>query len=232
MKPGDPQAVRVMFEQIASSYDILNDLLSLGLHRIWKRQALTWLKPQPGQCLLDLCCGTGDLSFLLAEKIRPNGSVLGLDTAAAPLKAGEKRAFKQQWLRLRWKQGDAIATGLSHASIDGAVMAYGLRNLIDPVGGLWELRRVLKPGSRAVILDFNSQPIGYGAYFQQFYLRTLVVPVAEYFGLKEHYSYVEGSLNRFPVAFHQEEIAYKVGFTLARYFPLAGGQMGILRLQA
>nr|AUG32225.1 ubiquinone/menaquinone biosynthesis methyltransferase [Paulinella longichromatophora] len=232
MKPGDPQAVRVMFEEIASSYDTLNDLLSLRLHRVWKRQALSWIQPHSGQILLDLCCGTGDLSFLLAEQIRPSGTVLGIDTAVAPLEAAELRAASQPWLRLRWRQADAIDTALSNSSIDGAIMAYGLRNLLDPIGGLWELRRVLKPNGRATILDFNSQPAGLGLYFQQLYLQQLVVPVAEYFNLKHHYTYVEGSLNRFPTGQEQEDLAYKVGFRVARYAPLAGGQMGLLRLQA
>jgi demethylmenaquinone methyltransferase/2-methoxy-6-polyprenyl-1,4-benzoquinol methylase len=81
MQPGDPAAVRQLFEQIAPNYDRLNDTLSLGLHRLWKRQAIAYLAPRPGQRLLDLCCGTGDLALLLAEKVRPGGQVLGLDAA-------------------------------------------------------------------------------------------------------------------------------------------------------
>ena len=84
-RPGDPHAVQELFEQIAPRYDQLNDLLSFGLHRLWKRQAIAWLQPQPGQHLLDLCCGTGDLALVLADRVRPGGSVLGIDAAAAPL---------------------------------------------------------------------------------------------------------------------------------------------------
>jgi len=73
IQPGDPEQVRDLFDRIAPAYDNLNDLLSLGLHRLWKRQALVWLNPMPGQRLLDLCCGTGDLALLLAEKVRPGG---------------------------------------------------------------------------------------------------------------------------------------------------------------
>ncbi|MGB7564827.1 MAG: class I SAM-dependent methyltransferase, partial [Prochlorococcaceae cyanobacterium] len=85
MKPGDPAAVRELFEALAPRYDRLNDLFSLGLHRLWKRQAIAWLRPRPGQRLIDLCCGTGDLALLLAARVRPAGRVLGLDAAAAPL---------------------------------------------------------------------------------------------------------------------------------------------------
>ena len=72
MRPGDPQAVRNLFDDVAPIYDHLNDLLSLGLHRFWKRQLLSWLSPKPGEKWLDLCCGTGDLAMLLARKVYPN----------------------------------------------------------------------------------------------------------------------------------------------------------------
>ena len=92
IQPGDPEQVRDLFDRIAPAYDTLNDLLSLGLHRIWKRQAVAWLQPHAGQCLLDLCCGTGDLALVLAEKVRPAGLVLGIDAAAAPLERARERA--------------------------------------------------------------------------------------------------------------------------------------------
>ena len=93
IQPGDPEQVRDLFDRIAPAYDSLNDLLSLGLHRIWKRQAVAWLEPQAGQCVLDLCCGTGDLALVVAEKVRPAGLVLGIDAAAAPL----ARARASDW---------------------------------------------------------------------------------------------------------------------------------------
>jgi demethylphylloquinol methyltransferase len=157
-RPGDPQAVQELFEQIAPRYDQLNDLLSFGLHRLWKRQAIAWLQPQPGQHLLDLCCGTGDLALVLASRLRPGGSVLGIDAAAAPLAVAARRAAAQPWLAVSWQQGDALATGLASASCDGAVIAYGLRNLADPGAGLLELRRLLRDGGRAAAL--LSTPVG------------------------------------------------------------------------
>ena len=92
IQPGDPEQVRDLFDRIAPAYDNLNDLLSLGLHRLWKRQAVAWLQPNPGDRLLDLCCGTGDLALVLAEKVRPGGLVLGIDAAAAPLERARRRA--------------------------------------------------------------------------------------------------------------------------------------------
>ena len=85
----DPRQISDLFDTIAPRYDQLNDLLSLGLHRLWKRQALLWLRPRPGQRLLDLCCGTGDLALLLASRVRPGGQVLGLTRATLLLALDE-----------------------------------------------------------------------------------------------------------------------------------------------
>lgn len=230
-KPGDPAAVQTLFEQIAPRYDQLNDLLSLGQHRLWKRQALAWIQPRPGQRLLDLCCGTGDLALLLAARVRPGGLVLGLDAAAAPLAIAAERAARQPWLPLQWRQADALATGLEAGWADGAVMAYGLRNLADPAAGLAELRRLLRPGGRAAVLDFN-RPAGVAAAVQRLLLRQVVVPVARGAGLEEHYAYLERSLDRFPPGDAQEQLARRAGFVQARHRPLAGGLMGLLQLQA
>lgn len=237
-EPGDAAAVQQLFEAVAPRYDQLNDLLSLGLHRLWKRQALAWVNPAPGQRCLDLCCGTGDLALLLAARVRPGGSVLGLDAAAAPLVLAARRAGQQPWLPLQWQQGDAQSTGLPSAWADGAVMAYGLRNLADPAAGLAELRRVLRPGARAAVLDFNRID-GAGSAssaallaFQRFYLRRIVVPAARAVDLEEHYAYLEASLRRFPTGHEQERLAQRAGFAQVRHRPLAAGLMVLLQLVA
>ena len=244
VKPGDPEAVTALFDRIAPRYDSFNDLLSLGLHRLWKREAVLWIQPKPGQRLLDLCCGTGDLALLLAEAVRPGGQVLGLDAAQGPLNLAARRAQARPWLSLQWRQADALATGLEDGWADGALMAYGLRNLQDPAAGLRELRRVLRAGGRAAVLDFNrhdpsKELAGWprrqaeaAQRFQQIYLRRLVVPLADWAGIREEYAYLEPSLERFPTGRDQEQLALAAGFAQARHRPLAGGQMGLLQLVA
>ncbi len=237
MKPGEPTAVRELFEEIAPRYDQLNDLLSLGLHRHWKRVVLSRLAPRPGERFVDLCCGTGDLALLLAAALRPGGEVVGLDAAAAPLALARQRASAQPWLPVRWLQGDALATGLPSHAADGAAMAYGLRNLADPAAGLAELHRLLRPGGRAVVLDFNRpDPAAPQApriqAFQRAYLQRIVVPVAGLAGLHDHYAYLEASLQRFPTGLEQERLARAAGFASARHIPMALGTMGRLELVA
>ena len=233
MKPGDPAAVEQLFDAVAPRYDRLNDVLSFGLHRQWKRQLVRALKPTAGEQWLDLCCGTGDLALELGRCVRPGGTVTGLDAAAAPLERARQRQRQQPWLPVSFQLGDALQTGLPSACADGAVMAYGLRNLADPLQGLKELRRLLKPGGRAGVLDFNRLPqSGAAAAFQRFYLRRLVVPAAASVGLREEYAYLERSLERFPDGSEQERLAQEAGFAEAVHRSVVGGQMGVLTLRA
>jgi demethylmenaquinone methyltransferase/2-methoxy-6-polyprenyl-1,4-benzoquinol methylase len=233
LKPGDPAAVEQLFDEVAPRYDQLNDLLSFGLHRLWKRQLLHWLRPASGEIWLDLCSGTGDLALELARCVRPGGRVTALDASAAPLTLAAGRARRQPWLSLDLLQGDALDTGLPEASFDGVVMAYGLRNLADPARGLVEIRRLLKPGGRAGILDFNRvDSKGVAGRFQRFYLRRLVVPAAAAVGLEQHYAYLEASLKTFPDGPSQETLAMEAGFQEAVHRPLVAQQMGALLLKA
>jgi demethylmenaquinone methyltransferase/2-methoxy-6-polyprenyl-1,4-benzoquinol methylase len=232
-EPGDSDQVQRLFEQIAPRYDLFNDLLSLGLHRVWKRQAVAWLRPRPGQTLLDLCCGTGDLALILAARVRPAGRVIGIDAATAPLAIAAARSARQPWLAVEWRQGDALAPGLGAGSVDGVSMAYGLRNLADPAAALAEVRRLLRPGGRAALLDFNRPaPETLSAALQRLCLRRVVVPAAGLAGLREHYAYLEESLKRFPTGAEQVRLAGRAGFRRVRHRPLAAGLMGLLELEA
>tara|TARA_B100001250_G_C19709710_1_gene748594 strand:- start:3 stop:704 length:702 start_codon:yes stop_codon:yes gene_type:complete len=232
MKPRDPVQIENLFNAISPKYDLLNDVFSFGLHRIWKRQLLIWLRPSLGEHWVDLCCGTGDLTLQLARLVRPEGSVLGIDFSPEQIDIASKRTSKEAWLPVSWLKGDALSTGLPSGLFDGVVMAYGLRNLESPEAGLKEIRRLLRPGAKAGILDFNNAVKGsIPSFFQKYYLRNLVVPIASSVGLSEEYSYLEESLKQFPKASVQEEMAIKLGFSEVDYRFLAGGQMGALILK-
>ena len=99
MKPGKPLEIENLFNDIAPDYDRLNDLLSLGLHRLWKRQLLSWLAPVSGEKWLDVCCGTGDLALILADKVSPSGTVIGIDSAIGILDLAKKR-MKEKYSKM------------------------------------------------------------------------------------------------------------------------------------
>ncbi len=231
MHPKDPIAVRNLFNSTASTYDILNDLFSFGLHRVWKKKLLQWINPSSGEYWLDLCCGTGDMAFSLAKLLGPKGHVLAIDIAEETLAVARKRSVYRENPSITWLQTDVVNTGLVSNSFDGAIMAYGLRNLYDPEAALEEIYRILKPGSKVGLLDFNRMVKGsQGECFQTFYLRRIVVPIASSFGLRDHYEYLEESLKTFLLGEEQERLALEVGFTKATYRKLAWGQMGALCL--
>jgi demethylphylloquinol methyltransferase len=226
--------VQNLFNRIAPNYDRLNDWLSLGQHRIWKKMAIRWCAPQPGQCFLDLCCGSGDLALGLAPLLAPGGEVIGVDFAAETLAIAAQRSQslpQSAQKTIRWQVGDAMNLDFDAASFDGATMSYGLRNVQNIPGCLQELVRVLKPGAIATILDFHRPSDPVMQAFQRWYLENVVVNLASQQGVRDEYAYIQSSLERFPRGLEQEQLAISAGFTKARHYPLAGGMMGILVLQ-
>jgi len=231
MRPGKPSEVQDLFNEISSRYDLLNDLFSFGLHRIWKKQLLTFLNPLQGEKWIDLCCGTGDLTISLAKLVCPSGKVVGIDSARKILFVAKKKASQQPLISIEWINSDLFDENLNLDWFDGVVMAYGLRNLMDPLSGLKIIKKLLKQGGRAGVLDFRRVPEdSFQAWFQKMYLRNLVVPISSTLGLHDHYAYLEESLKLFPTGKVQEDLAKEAGFEKATYYTIAGGQMGILLL--
>ena len=153
--PGDQRAARVkdLFAAIAPRYDLINDLQSFGLHRLWKRRLLRLAKGQPGERALDICCGTGDVALALA---RQGLDVTGLDFSAPMLAVAQRRAEISNPKNIRFLQGDAQNLPFPDASFDIVTISYGLRNLADWETGLREMRRVAAPGARLLVLDFGK----------------------------------------------------------------------------
>ena len=232
MRPGNTKAIEEMFNSISSKYDFLNDIFSFGLHRFWRKKLLDALNPIAGEKWIDLCCGTGDMSILLASYMKSSENITGIDSAAQILSVARERS-KLNYSSIKWINGDALKTNLPSNQYDGLLMAYGLRNLSSFDAGLREAFRILRPGGRAGILDFRSfQGFSIRGLFQRFYLSLFVVPIASAFGLGKEYSYIKKSLATFPSGAEQIHLARSVGFRKAEYKTLAMGQMGILLLTA
>lgn len=220
--------IRDLFNRIAPVYDQLNNGLSLGQHRVWKRMALKWSEAHSGDIGLDLCCGSGDLAQLLARQVGATGQVYGVDFSSALLAIADQR-IKDQYppLSIRWVEANVLDLPFDNNYFDAATMGYGLRNVTDIPRCLSELYRVLKPGAKAAILDFHRPKQPLIRAFQQWYLDNAVVPAAERLGLTEEYAYIAPSLDRFPTGREQVTLAQKAGFT-ATHYPIAGGMMGVL----
>ena len=212
MRPGNTRAIEEMFNSISSRYDFLNDIFSFGLHRFWKRKLLEVLNPTFGEKWIDLCCGTGDMSILLARYMKSAKNITGLDSASQALLVARERS-KKKYSSIEWINGDALQTNLASNEFDGLLMSYGLRNLSSSYEGLREALRILKPGGRAGILDFRSFEGGsIKGLLQKIYLSLYVVPIASLFGLGQEYSYIKKSLINFPSGEKQIHLALSAGF--------------------
>jgi demethylphylloquinol methyltransferase len=217
--------IQAIFDRIAPQYDALNDALSLGLHRIWKQMTVSWSEARPGAECLDICCGSGDVARLLAQRVGRQGKVYGLDFSSQQLAIAQS---KYPHLSIAWIEGDALHLPFDNEFFDAVTMSYGLRNVVDIGASLEEILRVLKPGSKAAILDFHRPKNSQLRTFQQWYLDQFVVPTAQRFGLREEYAYISPSLDRFPTGSEQISLAVQAGFGQATHYPIAGGMMGIL----
>ena len=221
--------IQAIFDRIAPVYDQLNDTLSFGQHRIWKRMAVKWAQPQLGNTALDLCCGSGDLAFILAKSIGKGGMVVGADFSPQQLEIARQRHQKQGRINpMRWVEADALNLPFADNTFDCATMGYGLRNVTDISRCLEEVYRVLKSGAIASFLDFHRPYNPLIGQFQQWYLDNLVVPEAEKLGLKDDYAYINPSLERFPQGKEQIQLAQEVGFTNIKHYSIAFDLMGVL----
>ena len=221
--------VQSIFNRIAPVYDDLNDRLSGGLHRIWKQMTVSWSGAKPGDRGLDVCCGSGDLAFVLADAVGRSGSVTAVDFSCQLLNMARDRAAQMPVAPpITWLEGDALALPFEDDSFGAATMGYGLRNLTDIPQGLRELHRVLKSGATVAILDMHRPASSWMRSVQDWYLDTLVVPAATEFGLTDEYAYIAPSLDRFPTGNQQVKLAHAAGFDRAVHYTLMGGMMGVL----
>lgn len=245
--PGPQRAARVseLFGAIAGRYDLLNDLQSFGLHRRWKMRAVELAEARPGIKALDVCCGTGDLAFALADS---GVDVFGLDFSVPMLAVARARRHheaniggkRDRPVRLEisdarsgvhspyFIQGDTQQLPFLNGSFDIVTVGYGLRNLADWEAGLREMARVAKPGGRLVVLEFGKPKnrLWRAVYFS--YLR-LAVPVLGlvFAGNRHAYAYILESLQQYPAQTGVATAMGQMGLRDVRIVNLLGGAMSI-----
>jgi demethylmenaquinone methyltransferase/2-methoxy-6-polyprenyl-1,4-benzoquinol methylase len=220
--------VREMFASIAPRYDATNRLLTGGVDEHWRRRAVRELAAPPGGTILDMCCGTGDLSFHLA---RTDASlhIRGVDFCEPMLDGARKRATHESGsCGVQFQSADVMALPFDDRTFDGAIMGFSMRNVVDIVDTLREARRVLRPGARFVNLDVSKapNPIFKRAFDLYFYG---VVPLVGGLvgGSKSAYRYLPNSLTNYPSADELAQRFEAAGFSSVRYLRLAGGAIAV-----
>ena len=216
--------VHGVFTRVASRYDVMNDLMSGGVHRLWKDAMMDWLAPRPGQRLLDVAGGTGDVAFRFLKRAAGSSAVV-CDMTEQMLVEGRKRAeAEHQADRLDWVVGDAMALPFADASFDVYTISFGIRNVTRIPDALAEAYRVLRPGGRLMVLEFSQIP---NALLQKVYdlYSFNIIPVMGQIVAndRDSYQYLVESIRKFP---DQERFAAMIraaGFDQVKYRNLTMG---------
>lgn len=215
--------VKDVFDSVAPSYDLMNDLMSGGIHRLWKRKFVALLAPKAGEAVLDVAGGTGDIAFLI-HKSSPKTKVTLCDINESMLRVGRDRAIDRgQFKTFRYVVGNAEALPIKSASLDAYTISFGLRNVTDIDAALREAARVLKPGGRFFCLEFSRvKPVLRPLY--DIYSFAVLPALGKYVARDAaSYQYLAESIRQFPP---QEELAERMsaaGLSDAQYTNLSGG---------
>ena len=199
--------VRAVFDGVADQYDLMNDLMSAGVHRLWKSTMIDWLNPRPGSHLLDVAGGTGDIALRFIDQAQKRSKkglgrahVSVCDINEAMIGVGRDRALDRGLLsEIDWICGNAEALPVAASSVDAYTIAFGIRNVTDIPAALTEARRVLKPGGRFLCLEFSHVVLpGLKSAYEAYSFRILPALGEMVAGNREAYQYLAESIRRFP----------------------------------
>jgi demethylmenaquinone methyltransferase / 2-methoxy-6-polyprenyl-1,4-benzoquinol methylase len=217
--------VRAVFDSVADKYDLMNDLMSAGVHRLWKRYTLGQTGLRPGQCALDVAGGTGDLAAGMAGQVGERGLVVLSDINAAMLEVGRKRLLDRGLMRnVRFSLANAECLPFEDASFDCVTIGFGLRNVTDKPAALASMRRVLKPGGRLLVLEFSKPVVpGLKPVYDVYSFSVLPWLGRRVAGDSDSYQYLAESIRRFPDQETLKAMMEDAGLEDCRYHNLSGG---------
>ena len=216
--------VRGVFGSVASKYDVMNDAMSFGIHRVWKDAMMDWLAPRAGQRLLDVAGGTGDIAFRFLKRAG-SGHATVLDLTEPMLVEGRKRAEAEQMAAsLDWVVGDAMALPFADNSFDVYTISFGIRNVTRPQEALNEAFRVLKPGGRLMVLEFSQIPNDLMQKVYDLYSFNIIPQMGRAIaGDRDSYQYLVESIRKFPDQETFLNMVRQAGFEQAKYRNLSMG---------
>ena len=222
----DEKAGRVqgVFTSVASKYDIMNDVMSVGIHRVWKDAMMDWLAPRPGQKLLDVAGGTGDISFRFLKRAGSGHSTV-LDLTESMLVAGRQRAEADDMAdSLDWVVGDAMKLPFPDNMFDVYTISFGIRNVTRPQEALNEAYRVLRPGGRLMVLEFSQLPNPMMQKAYDLYSFNVIPRMGQLIANdRDSYQYLVESIRKFPDQDTFLSMVKKAGFENAKYRNLSLG---------
>ena len=222
--------VHGVFSNVASKYDVMNDVMSVGIHRIWKNAMMDWLAPRNGQSLLDVAGGTGDISFRFLDRA-PKAEATVFDMTQSMLDEGQKRAEATSYAsQLSWVCGDAMALPFPDESFDVYTISFGIRNVTRINEALAEAYRVLKFGGRLMVLEFSQIPEPSLQKLYDLYSFNIIPPMGQLIANdRDSYQYLVESIRKFPDQDRFADMIRAEGFENVKYRNLS---MGIAALHS
>ena len=217
--------VKKIFENVSDRYDLMNDFMSLGIHRVWKKSMLDWLAPRRGQSLIDVAGGTGDIAFNFIKRAKTGANATILDLTESMMIEGQKKTIDlPEESQINWVCGDAMRMPFSDSTFDVYTISFGIRNVTNIAKTLSEAYRVLKPGGRLMILEFSSVNNDLISWIYDKYSFNIIPKLGEFVSNdRESYQYLVESIRKFPNQEKFSEMIINEGFRKVKYRDLTFG---------
>tara|TARA_B100000085_G_scaffold265750_1_gene273793 strand:+ start:2077 stop:2823 length:747 start_codon:yes stop_codon:yes gene_type:complete len=217
--------VKKIFENVSGRYDLMNDFMSLGIHRVWKKSMLDWLAPRRGQSLIDVAGGTGDIAFNFIKRAKTGANATIFDLTESMMIEGKKKTIDlPEESQINWVCGDAMRMPFSDSTFDVYTISFGIRNVTNISKTLSEAYRVLKPGGRLMILEFSSVNNDLISWIYDKYSFNIIPKLGEFVSNdRESYQYLVESIRKFPNQEKFSEMIINEGFRKVKYRDLTFG---------